>query len=135
LLSSTNPCIKLPPAGIRPLIKRLTLVVELCRSEWDELEPFSKTGWGFKNTTDLTIKFRIDTFLLLMGSPTFSLLGPMLDRPLFFPCNGQALLNGSDPGGDLAKGLARISTDLKALMRQFGPLLDFAEQAQDTARP
>jgi hypothetical protein len=33
LLTSTNRCIKLHPAGIRLLIKRLTLVVELCESD------------------------------------------------------------------------------------------------------
>jgi hypothetical protein len=58
-------------------------------------------------------------------------MGFMLDRPLFFPHNGQAMLYGADPSSQTARLLARHSTDDKTVLAQLEELLYFNVPTED----
>jgi hypothetical protein len=113
----------LPPVPLRLLIKRMTLLVDLDKRHWDMLENFSKTSWGFSNLNDITIKFCINLGMLKVLGPTYSVMGDILGRPLYFPRNGQAMIQDDDLS--VAQELTRHGTDFKTVREQLSGLLHF----------
>jgi hypothetical protein len=115
----------LPPQPLRPLIKRMTLVVDIDERDWDKLEHFSKSGWGFTNVIEITIKFEIDTFVLSTLPDSTWQMDPILNRPFFFPSKGQIMVNEDDPCGFIARELATRGMIMKTVTKQLRRLVQF----------